>query len=228
MNINSFLSENLLSIVVVLSIISVILFVISVIALIQVTKLKKRYELFTGGGRRAEYNLEKQFEEYHKSAKIMEERYTKLAEMIRDLDKNMEKCVQKVGVVRYNPFDEVGGNLSYAVALLDSNNNGVILNGIHSRTGSFTYAKPVEFGVSEYTLSAEEKKALEDALAGGYTPENRQDVLDELEKALPKTYVAAEKKKRRRKESEVQSFSDVNAEISAIIAAADSPSPAEN
>jgi len=228
MNINSFLNENLLSIVVVLSILVAILSIVSIVALFQVVKLKKRYEIFTGGGRRAEYNLETQFEEYHKSAKAMEERYSKLAEMIRDLDKNMDKCVQKVGVVRYNPFNEVGGNLSYAVALLDSSNNGVILNGIHSRTGSFTYAKPVELGVSEYTLSAEESQALEQALAGGYTPDNRQIALDELEKVIPKTYAAPEKKVRRRRENKVQTYGDSNAEISAIIAAVESPSPAKN
>lgn len=196
MNINSFLNENLLSVIVVLLILVVVLAAISTVSLMQVMKLKKRYELFTGGDRRADYTIETQFEEYHKSARVMEERYTKLSEMIRDMDRNMEKCVQKVGIVRYNPFNEVGGDLSYAVALLDSNNNGVVLNGIHSRTGSFTYAKPVELGVSEYTLSAEEIKALEKALSGGYTPENRQDVLDELEKTVPKTYtVMAEKKK---------------------------------
>lgn len=201
MNINVFLNDNILSIVVALFVLALVLTVISIIALLEVVKLKKRYEQFTGGKKHAEYNLETQFDEYHKSAKAMEERYMKLAEMIRDIDKNMEKCVQKVGVVRYNPFDEVGGNLSYAVALLDSNNNGVILNGIHSRTGSFTYAKPVELGVSEYVLSEEESQALEMALAEGYTPENRQAVLDELEAAFPKAYANEKRRKGRKNEA---------------------------
>jgi competence protein ComGC len=244
MNINVFLNDNILSIVVALFVLALVLTVISIVSLLEVIKLKKRYEQFTGGKKHAEYNLETQFDEYHKSAKIMEERYTKLADMIRDIDKNMEKCVQKVGVVRYNPFDEVGGNLSYAVALLDSNNNGVILNGIHSRTGSFTYAKPVELGVSEYVLSEEESQALEMALAEGYTPENRQAVLDELEAAFPKAYAANEKRRKGRKneaaelsaekeavegeieeevsnEDEMAEDTDISSEIAAILSASE-------
>ena len=109
---------------------------------------------------------------FYKTAKAVDEKYSAVVNILKDLNGNMEKCVQKVGVVRYNPFDEVGGNLSYAVAILDSKNNGVVLNGIHSRTGSFTYAKPIELGVSEYTLSDEEQEALTKALEESYTTSN--------------------------------------------------------
>lgn len=190
---SEFLNQNLLSIVVVLSILVIALLIISIMALIAVIKLKKRYELFTGGKRRPEYNMEAQFTMFHQTAEKMEERYKILSDMIKDIDKNMSKCVQKVGVIRYNPFDEVGGNLCYAVALLDTQNNGVVLNGIHSRTGSFTYAKPIELGVSEYILSAEEQSALEMAMVNGYTPERRQEILDELEEKLPRTHGKAAK-----------------------------------
>lgn len=185
---SEFLNQNLLSIVVVLAILVVALIVVSVIALLEVVKLRKRYELFTGGKRRPEYNMEHQFKEFHATASKMEERYETLAQLVRDMDKNMSKCVQKVGVIRYNPFDEVGGNLCYAVALLDTENNGVVLNGIHSRTGSFTYAKPIQLGVSEYVLSEEELKALEMAITNSYTPERRSEILDELEKRVPIAY----------------------------------------
>ncbi|MDD3570407.1 MAG: DUF4446 family protein [Lachnospiraceae bacterium] len=185
---SEFLNQNLLSIVVVLAILVVALIVVSIIALTQTIKLRKRYELFTGGKRRPEYNMEYQFKEFHATASKMEERYETLAQLVRDMDKNMSKCVQKVGVIRYNPFDEVGGNLCYAVALLDTENNGVVLNGIHSRTGSFTYAKPIQLGVSEYVLSEEELKALEMAITNSYTPERRSEILDELEKRMPIAY----------------------------------------
>jgi len=185
---SEFLNQNLLSIVVVLAILVVALIIVSVIAFLEATKLRKRYELFTGGKRRPEYNMEQQFKEFHATASKMEERYNTLAQMVRDMDKNMAKCVQKVGVIRYNPFDEVGGNLCYAVALLDTENNGVVLNGIHSRTGSFTYAKPIQLGVSQYVLSEEELKALEMAITNSYTPERRMDILDELEKRVSLAY----------------------------------------
>ena len=185
---SEFLNQNLLSIVVVLAILVVALIVVSIIALLETVRLRKRYELFTGGKRRPEYNMEHQFKEFHATASKMEERYNTLAQLVRDMDKNMSKCVQKVGVIRYNPFDEVGGNLCYAVALLDTENNGVVLNGIHSRTGSFTYAKPIQLGVSEYVLSEEELKALEIAVTSSYTPERRSEILDELEKRVPIVY----------------------------------------
>ncbi|HCT64319.1 MAG TPA: hypothetical protein DIC60_03460 [Lachnospiraceae bacterium] len=185
---SEFLNQNLLSLVVVLAILVVSLFAVSVIAFMSVIKLQKRYEVFTGGKRRPEYNIEYQFKEFHAAASKMEQRYETLAELVRDMDKNMAKCVQKVGVIRYNPFDEMGGNLCYAVALLDTDNNGVVFNGIHSRTGSFTYSKPIQLGVSEYVLSEEEKKAVEMAIVNGYTPESRLEILDELEKRVPLAY----------------------------------------
>ena len=182
---SEFIDQNILSIVVVLSVLVIIMIIVSVLALVEVVRLKQRYELFTGGKRKPEYNMEAQFALFHKEAEKMEERYKKLTDVVRDIDKSLSKCVQKVGIVRYNPFDEVGGNLCYAVALLDTENNGVVLNGIHSRTGSFTYAKPIELGVSEYILSEEETKALDMAKNNSYTPERRQEILDELEEKLP-------------------------------------------
>ena len=128
--------------------------------------------------------MELQFTQFHQEAQQLEKKWEALDESVRDLQARMSKCVQKVGVVRYNPFDEVGGNLCYAIALLDASDNGVVLNGIHSRTGSFTYAKPIELGVSEYILSTEEQQALDLALANSYTPLEREQVLEETEEAV--------------------------------------------
>ena len=76
----------------------------------------------------------------------------------------MEDCIQKIGIVRYNAFKDTGSDLSFALALLDSKDNGVVLNGIYSREMSNIYAKPVEKGVSKYVLSDEEKQAIEKAV----------------------------------------------------------------
>lgn len=96
-------------------------------------------------------------------AESIEGKSSKLLEIVEDMQKNMQFCVQKVGIVRYNPFEEMGGNLCFAVALLDAENTGIVINGIHSRTGTFTYAKPVELGVSTYILSKEEQEAIDKA-----------------------------------------------------------------
>ena len=72
--------------------------------------------------------------------------------------------VQHVGVVRYNPFPDKGGDQSFAVALLDDHADGVVFNGLHSRADSRVYAKPIVGGVSTYTLTEEEKEAINRAL----------------------------------------------------------------
>ena len=111
-----------------------------------------------------------------KPQRKFESQYSKLLDMVTDMDKTDKSKIQKVGLIRYNPFDEMGGNLCFALALLDGNDNGVVLNGIHSRTGSFTYAKPIEMGVSTYMLSEEELKAVEVAKNNTYQPEHEKVV----------------------------------------------------
>ncbi len=88
------------------------------------------------------------------------------------LENRMSFCVQKVGMIRYNAFHDTGSDLSYSIALLDANNDGVIISGIHGRTETVSYAKPVKDGVSNYPLSVEELQALDRA---------KENVLDHAE-----------------------------------------------
>lgn len=69
-------------------------------------------------------------------------------------------CVQKIGIVRFNAFEDTGSDLSYAIAMLDGKDNGVILSSIFGRSESRSYAKPVVDGQSTYFLTDEEKQAL--------------------------------------------------------------------
>jgi len=69
--------------------------------------------------------------------------------------------LQKIGFIRYNPFPETGGNQSFCLALMDANNNGVVLSSLHNRESTRIYAKPIKEGVAkDYNLSAEEKQAI--------------------------------------------------------------------
>lgn len=77
-----------------------------------------------------------------------------------NLEKQLNKCAQKIGIVRYNAFDDVGSDLSFALAILDNENNGVVINAIYARTSNNVYAKPIENGTSKYSLSEEEIKAV--------------------------------------------------------------------
>lgn len=73
-------------------------------------------------------------------------------------------CIQRVGILKFNAFDDVGGEQSFALALLDANNNGVLLSSLFTRTESRTYAKAIAAGRSEQPLSKEEQVALSRAM----------------------------------------------------------------
>jgi len=97
--------------------------------------------------------------------------FNNLKEKVDSLSKELENFIkegkfffQKMGVIRYNPFSEVGSNQSFSVALLDKNNDGVVITSLFGREGNRVYAKPIKNGDSEYALSDEEKKAVEEAL----------------------------------------------------------------
>lgn len=153
-----------------------LLFILCIVLFVKLNKQKKRYDFFMGTNRKPSYSLEAKLESYYSVSKGIAEKYAKLLDMVTDMDKTMKSNIQKVGLIRYNPFDEMGGNLCFALALLDGSDNGVVLNGIHSRTGSFTYAKPIEMGVSTYMLSDEEIKAVEMAKENAYKPEHEKVV----------------------------------------------------
>ncbi len=86
-----------------------------------------------------------------------------LTQQVEELTAVSRVCVQKVGVVRFRAFEDTGSDLSFAVALLDSDDNGVVLSSLFGRTESRVYAKPVEHGASSYLLSTEENEALSKA-----------------------------------------------------------------
>lgn len=67
---------------------------------------------------------------------------------------------QKMGLLRFNPFSETGGDHSFSLALLDANDTGVVITGLHTRERTRLYVKPIKLGKSEYELSEEEQKAL--------------------------------------------------------------------
>lgn len=89
----------------------------------------------------------------------------KLKEELSKVKENLLITYQKIGVVKYDAFKEMGGKLSFVMALLDKNNNGVLLNSMHSsREGCYTYLKEIIKGESFLELSEEERKALNMAL----------------------------------------------------------------
>ena len=80
-----------------------------------------------------------------------------------ELTRDLSGYVQKVGVVRFNAFEDTGSDLSFAVAILDAQLNGVVISSLYGREESRVYAKPVEAGGSRYLLTDEERRAIEEA-----------------------------------------------------------------
>lgn len=182
----SFFAQNLdLWISVILTLLVVVMGLV-IYDLYSHNKLKARYEKFMGINkkRKNDINMEKLLIDCVAKAESIDEKYAKILEIVQDMQKNMQFCCQKVGIVRYNPFEEMGGNLCFAVAILDAENTGIVINGIHSRTGTFTYAKPVELGVSTYILSKEEQEAIDKAKNNAYQAVKKTVTVKEPAKTL--------------------------------------------
>ena len=106
-------------------------------------------------------NLDEMLRKYLDDVKEIKKDNSEIKAYYTKLDSDIASCIQKVGLVRYNAFKDVGSDLSFAIALLDRNNNGVVLNGLYGSESSNIYAKPIKNGQSKYQLSDEEKSALE-------------------------------------------------------------------
>ena len=98
-----------------------------------------------------------------KSAEELEKRTDQLGIRITALEQKLPSAIQKVSMVRFNPFASSGGDQSFCIALLNDTKTGLVISGIHSREGMRVYAKPVERGASLYKLSKEEEEALNKA-----------------------------------------------------------------
>lgn len=151
-----------------LSVIVILLVIGLVIVIIKFNKISKKYTEFMkklGNGK----NIEEDLENYMYRVERVEKQNAEILNYIKNVDNDLNKCIQKIGIVRYNAFQDTGSDLSFALALLDEKNNGVVLNGIYSREMSNIYAKPVENGKSKYTISEEEDWAIQKAINGDGT-----------------------------------------------------------
>ncbi len=144
-------------------IITIILVLLVITMMAKLSSLNKKYKKFLeklGNGN----NIEEDLETYMYRVEKVEKQNAEIANYVKTLDEDLTRCIQKVGIVRYNAFKDTGSDLSFTLALLDEHNDGVVLNGIYSREMSNIYAKPVKNGESSYTMSEEEKLAVQKAM----------------------------------------------------------------
>lgn len=143
----------------VLFIIVIILLILYITSVINLKKLRTSYSRFMsklGNGN----NIEELLKEYIKRVETVEAKNGEIISYCKLIDENIKRCTQKIGIVRYNAFKDVGSDLSFTLAILDDYNNGVVLNGIYARDNSNIYAKPIENGQSKYIYRKKKKRQL--------------------------------------------------------------------
>lgn len=145
-----------------MTIIIVLLFIVVVVLFKSIGKLEDRYRRLMRGanGKNIENLLNSKLDQIQDAKQNCED----AIEDIKKLENEIKGCVQKVSIMRYKAFEDVGSDLSFSIALLDGNNDGVVLTGIYARQDSTTYAKPIDKGISRYDLSEEEIQVLNDAM----------------------------------------------------------------
>lgn len=133
-----------------------------IVYIIKSNQLYRRYDYFMRG-RDAE-SLEEVIMEQLEAVKNLKAEDRANKDALRLTNRNMRASFQKFGLVKYNAFKGMGGNLSFVFAMLDYTNSGFVLNAVHSREGCYLYIKEVDRGQTEVLLGSEEKEALEQAL----------------------------------------------------------------
>ena len=140
----------------------VLSFLLIIILMIKVKKKKKKYSIFMQG--KDAKSLEQDIIGLYEDNKFVKIAIEKNKNNIRELFKKHELSFQKFGIVKYDAFQQMGGQLSFSLVLLNENDNGFIINSVHSTEGCYSYSKEIKNGECSISLGEEEKKALNIAL----------------------------------------------------------------
>jgi len=140
-----------------------IVLVLLIVQISKTSKLQKKYAKFMKG--KDAKSLEKEIVGLYEDNKFLKTTAEKNKSDIKNIYHRLESAFQKVGLVKYDAFHQMGGQLSFSLAVLDENDNGFIMNSVHSAEGCYSYTKEIKHGECTLTLGDEEKKALDIAMA---------------------------------------------------------------
>ena len=161
-NIIGMINQNAAFIIMGIAAVAILELILIIILFTKLSGVKNKFKKMMRGANNK--NLEGMLEEYLQNVEKIELDSSDAVSKFNKLDENLKNCIQKVGIVRYKAFEDVGSDLSFSIALLDEKNDGVMLTGIYGRMESTTYAKPIDKGISRYDLSEEELQALNKAM----------------------------------------------------------------
>ena len=146
-----------------LAAICLIAIILLIIVLCKLKGLRRRIDTLTRG-KDAE-SMEDSIINFFERIESLEDAERKMHRDIREIKENLKITYQKTGLVKYDAFREMSGALSYSLALLDKENNGILISSMYSREGCYTYAKDIIKGECKLNLSDEEAEALKQAVA---------------------------------------------------------------
>ena len=142
----------------------IVMIIITIVQTSRLKKLEKRYNRFMQG-KEAE-SLEDEIVGPFNDNRMIRSENEKNRKDIQKINMKMQKTFQKIGLEKYDAFNQMGGKLSFALCLLDENDNGFLLNSVHSTDGlNYCYSKEINGGVADVELSEDERAALEKALS---------------------------------------------------------------
>ncbi len=164
-DLTSLVTQSLGAIMLALAVVILALIVIVLVLIRRMSKLDKRIALLTadGNGTSLESTLEAHIDKVYAVVRELGEVEVRIA----ILERAQRFAFQRLGLVRYNPFEDTGGNQSFALALLDEFGDGFIVSSLHTRSATRVYGKAIIRGKAEAALSGEEAEALKIALASG-------------------------------------------------------------
>ena len=158
----TFIETHIVMVLAAVLILTVIMTFAFLLAMLEVRRLKNKFDRFMRPNSK-NHNLEMQLTEYLEEVREIKSKNDGMFEDIEDIKRVLKTGIQKIGIVKYNTLEEIGGELSYAIALLDQNDSGIVLNSLYYRDGCYTYAKQIIAGDCLTPLSEEEHQAIKAA-----------------------------------------------------------------
>ena len=154
----------------------IILFILYVNVTLKYNRLKSSYQTFMRGkdGKTLEESMRERFAEVEAVLKFTKQN----RQDIRNITRKLETTYHKLGIIKYDAFNEMGGKLSFALAMLDGNDSGWVINAMHSREGCYTYVKEIVKGESYVELADEEAEALDKAMFEGTYGLEGSEIID--------------------------------------------------
>jgi hypothetical protein len=162
-DLDALVQANLGPIVVGLAAAVAVLLLLALVQALRLRRLGRRLDALTGGsdGSSLEGVLGVHLDRVRKAVADVE----RVAARTTTVEQDVKRSLGRTGLVRFNPFEDTGGNQSFALAILDARGDGFVVSSLHARSGTRVYAKTVTGGLSEGALSEEETEALRQALA---------------------------------------------------------------